>query len=70
MIPRRKTDGYLQIRRTDTPEETHYTLTLIAPGLPGWVVSRATLSDALHALAENLEGRDLALSPKAVRGDA
>lgn len=32
------------------------TVTLSIPGLAGWVVTRATLADALIALAANLRG--------------
>jgi len=43
-------------------------LTLLAPGLPGIIVGRASLSEALRALADHVERREV--SNLTVAGDA
>lgn len=45
-------NGTIRVSTTDHG----VTITLAIPGLPGWTVTRATLREALEALAANLSG--------------
>ena len=43
---------------TVTPREDGVTLSLVIPGFPGILVTRATFAEALRALAEHVERRE------------
>lgn len=51
-MTRAKAEGLIQVRRD---ADGYVVLTCIVPGHAGWVVSRATLPEALRALAGNLD---------------
>lgn len=50
----RRVAGNIEVTR----DEHGVRLTLTVPGMAGWIVSRATLTGALRALADNVEGRE------------
>lgn len=47
-----KPDGTIEVRRDS---DGRISLTCIVPGHSGWLISRATLPEALRVLAENLD---------------